>query len=157
MSEVFDFPEEAGPEDGEEVLVVARLEDGELNYREGVNAKGKTWRSYPFVIDEGQHSGQWVSLMLTLDPSNFYFRRDVSALTGIDVSGGGRVDGAVLEEKIKTGRFLVSLRRKDKYLNVNEIKERYDYEPPAGPSIPVGVTEPGADADVASSEDDIPF
>lgn len=153
MDDAFEFPADDKPEDGSEVFVVARLEDGELAYREGVNSKDKPWRSYPFVIDGGDFDGQWVSLMLTIDPRNFYFRRDVSAITGIDISGGARIDGSILEEKIKTGRFRVTLQTRDKYVNINEVKERFEYEAPDSPTIPVGADAAG----VAADDEDIPF
>lgn len=137
--------------DGTEAFVVVRVEDGEIKYREGINKNNKPWRSYPFIVEGGEYDGRYVSLMLTIDPKNFFFRRDVTALTGIDVSGGARVSGEVLEEKLRTGRFRVGLKQSGQYLNIDGIKERFEYEAPENPSIPVG----GPSED--NPEEDIPF
>ncbi|WP_217924730.1 hypothetical protein [Miltoncostaea oceani] len=137
--------------DGTEVEVRIRLnDDGEIEPRTGTGRNGKPWSSYSFAVHGGEFDGRWLSLMLTMDPANFYFRRDVSMITGINLDDGGRVDTTLFNEALRSGIFKVKVETRKKegksYVNVTEILERRDAPAEASPQI-------GGAAD----EEDIPF
>lgn len=156
-----EFPSEDevrnGPiEKGTEAIVRIKLEDdGTIDFREGTTKSNKPFRRYTFVVQGGVNDGRWATLFLTLDPKNFFFRRDVSALTGVDLSQGGRVDDTLFQEKLRTGEFKVKLSSNAKddkiYVNVDEVIGRTEITPEATPQIPVG------DAVPVAEDDDIPF
>lgn len=109
MSEdVMDFQSDAdlNPVSGTKVLVQIRLDD------EGTppDLNGKETQYGLFVplqmeVVEGELRGNRASLSYNLDPKNAKFRKIILAVTGIDVSEGGRVSLSEFNEKFLSGVF----------------------------------------------------
>ncbi len=152
---------------GTTALVQVRSDkDGTLgDFKSGDSGFGP-WMLVPFEVVEGEHRGEWASVMLNIKPTDRRFRAIFEAVTGIDLSAGANVTFSDFKKALVEGVFEAELgpeKRKGVetgYTGVYRILSRVrDRDAGAGP---VAVAAPVHDAPAiqaapSGSEEDIPF
>lgn len=83
--------------------------DGTLGeFKSGDSGYGP-WMLVPFEVVEGEHKGEWASVMLNIKPTDRRFRAIFEAVTGIDISSGANVSFADFKSKLVSGIFEAEL------------------------------------------------
>ena len=95
---------------GTVALVQVRADrDGVLgNFKSGDNGYGP-WMLVPFEVVEGEHRGEWGSMMLNVSGKDRRFRAVFETVTGIDLSTGASVSFAEFKQKLLDGVFEAEL------------------------------------------------
>ncbi|MEA2276823.1 MAG: hypothetical protein QOC78_1783 [Solirubrobacteraceae bacterium] len=95
---------------GTVALVQVRADrDGVLGeFKGGDNGYGP-WMLVPFEVVEGEHRGEWGSMMLNVSGKDRRFRAVFEAVTGIDLSTGANVSFADFKQKLLDGVFEAEL------------------------------------------------
>lgn len=164
----FDVPaeDEIGIPDGTTAIVTAIPDrDGEIaNARKTKN--GRDVISIQFEIVEGPHAGRRCSLSLWPSATDMGFRKRFEALTGIDLSAGGKVSlpGDIITA-LQQNSYEVKLGKQENqqtgrvYTVVTFIAGRSErIEPAAAPEISISSGPATASEAVAAvDEEDVPF
>lgn len=139
-------------------------QDGQLgNFKSGKSDYGP-WILLPFEVVDGQHRGDWASIVLSVKPEDRRFRAVFSVVTGVNVSQGATVTFAEFKDKLVSGVFQAELgpeKRKNEPTGYTAVKrliervgERDELSSDAGSApAPIPVETGGA----AVGDDDIPF
>lgn len=147
---------------------VARIQvrpskDGELGAFPSGESKFGPWVMVPFEVVEGDHRGEWASMMLSVKGTDRRFRAVVKLVTGLDLTQGGvTLSFADFRERLVSGVFEAELgpeRRKGEETGFNAVTRLIarvgDRPRPAqADSLPVQSTSV---APSDGSDDDIPF
>lgn len=150
-------------------VAVRANKDGEYEFKSGESQYGK-WLAIPLEVVDGEHKGEWASMMVNVDPRNRRFRQLVGIVTGLDLSAGGvKLDWESFKEKLITGVFEAQLgpeERKNRQTGereqtgftacfkfVRRVGDRDPFGQQAAAAVPaIGEEEPAPIAD-----DDLPF
>lgn len=155
------------PENTECVVAVRAEKDRELgDFRNGESQYGP-WMIIPFEVVDGDYKGEWLSQMVNVKTSDRRFRKLFETVTGVDISGGGKVSFEDFKEKLLGSRFKAMCGpevRKDKetgekketgYNKVFYLLERIGDHDRVNGAVETDTDVPGDDGDVA--DEDIPF
>jgi hypothetical protein len=138
--------------------------DGELVIRDGVSEFGP-WLGCNFEVIEGEHKGEWASLMLTVKPTDRKFRAVFVAVTGEDISGGKDVSFNDFKNQMLSGVFEVELGPEKKrgeltgYTSVLKVVRRVRDRDGAATATTATAAAPTIESAPVSAvaDDDIPF
>lgn len=127
-------------------------------FKHGESQYGQ-WMLLPFEVVEGEFSGEWASMMLSIKTSDMKFRNVFATVTGVDISKGGKMSFDDFKERLISGVFEAELGPEVRkgvetgYTRVNRLIERVGDR-----DVPVTETAPAEDveADLPDSED-VPF
>lgn len=150
---------------GTVALIQVRADrDGALgNFKTGESGFGP-WMLVPFEVVEGEHRGEWASMMLNLSGTDRRFRAVFETVTGIDISSGANVSFAEFKTQLIDGVFEAEVgpeRRKGVetgYTSVfrlrRKVRTRAEHTGTPGLDAPA----PAAPAETgAGTDEDIPF
>lgn len=120
------------------------------------------WMVLPFEVVDGEHKGQWASMMLSVKTSDYKFRNIFEVVTGIDVSQGGKVRFEDFRDKLVSGVFEAELgpevrdKKETGYNRVFKLTERVGDRDVTAESSVQADSQSVDDLDDTDSED-IPF